>query len=124
MLGEFVYAGKWYVIKNKAEPVAEDEWPFEFKTFKDAQLFFEGAVGNAFSRNAMLEIATFFLPFACQQNNSGSGKIQEQRLQLLVRELLEGNLVLLCKKPSRLPNWELMPCFPSSISPCRIKTKG
>lgn len=108
MLGEFIHAGEWYVIKNRAEPVAEDECPFEFKTFEDAQLFFEGAVGNEFSRNEMLEIATFFLPFAFQQNNGGSSKIQEQRLQLLVQELLEGNLVLLCKKPSKMPDWELM----------------
>ena len=108
MLGEFIHAGQWYIIKNRAEPVAEDEWPFEFKTFKEAQLFFEGAVGNALSRNEMLEIATFFLPFACKQNNVGSSKNQEQRLKLLVQELLEGNLVLLCKKPSKMPDWELM----------------
>ncbi len=103
MLGEFVRAGKWYIIKNRAEPVAEDERPFEFKTFKDAQLFFEGAVGNVLSLDEMLEITTFFLPFACQQDNGGSSKIQKQRLQLLVQELLEGNLVLLCKKPSKMP---------------------
>ncbi len=99
MLGEFVHAGQWYIIKNRAEPVAEDEWPFEFKTLKEAQLFFEGAVGNALSRNVMHEIATFFLPFACRQNNGGSSKIQEKQLQLLAQELHEGNLVLLCKSP-------------------------
>jgi hypothetical protein len=107
MLGEFIHAGNWYIIKNRAEPVDEDEWPFEFKTRKEARLFFEGAVGNELSRNEMLEITTFFLPFACRQNNGGSSKIQEHRLRLLVQELLEGNLVLLCKKPSRMPNWEL-----------------
>ncbi len=99
MIGEFVYAGRWYIIKNRAEPVAEDERPFEFKTFKDARLFFEGAVGNALSRNEMFEIVTFFLPFACLQNNGGSSKIQEKQLQLLAQELHEGNLVLLCKSP-------------------------
>lgn len=113
MLGEFIHAGQWYIIKNRTEPVAEDEWPFEFKTFEEAQLFFEGAAGNALSRNEMLEIVTFFLPFAYQQNNGGSSKNKEQRLKLLVQELLEGNLVLLCKKPSKMPNLELI----SEVSP-------
>lgn len=106
MLGEFVHAGKRYIIKNRAEPVAEDEWPFEFKTFKDAQLFFEDAVGSKYSRNEMLEIATFFLPFACRQNHGGSSWNQELRLQLLVQELLDGNLVLLRKKHSKTKNLE------------------
>lgn len=109
MIGEFVHAGKWYIIKNKAEPVAEDEWTFEFKTFKDLRLFLEGVVGNKFSRNDLLEIAAFFLPFAGQLNKGDSSNIQEQHLQLLVQELLEGNLVLLCKKPSKMPDWGL-PC--------------
>ncbi|MGD9366290.1 MAG: hypothetical protein PVH87_11365 [Desulfobacteraceae bacterium] len=104
MLGEFVHAGRRYIIKNRTEPVAEDEWPFEFETFKEAQFFFQGAIGSKFSRNEMLEIAAFFLPFACQQDNGGSEEIQEQQLQLLVQELLEGSLVLLCKKPSKMAN--------------------
>lgn len=108
MIGEFIHADKLYVIKNRAEPIAEDEWPHEFKTFKDAQLFLESALGNKFSRNIMLEIAAFFLPFACQRNNGGSRKIQEQRLLLLVQELFEGNLVLLCKKPSKILDGELL----------------
>jgi hypothetical protein len=107
MLGEFIHAGELYIIKNRAEPIAEDEWPFEFKTFKDAQLFLDSAAGNKFARNKMLEIAAFFLPFACQQNNGGSSKIQEQRLLLLVQELFEGNLVLLCKKPYKMLEWRV-----------------
>lgn len=102
MIGEFIYAGRLFTIKNRAEPVAEDEWPFKFKTFKDAKLFLESTVGNKLYRNAMLEIAAFFLPFACQQNHHGSSKIQEQRLKLLAQELLAGNLVILCKKPSKI----------------------
>jgi hypothetical protein len=107
MLGEFVHAGMRYIIKNRTEPVAEDEWPFEFETFKDAQFFFQGAVGSKFSRNEMLEIAAFFLPFACQQDDGSSEEIQEQQLQLLVQELLEGSLVLLCKK--RYQKWPIKP---------------
>ena len=102
MIGEFIYAGKLYTIKNRAEPVDEDEWPFEFKTFKDAKLFLESTVGNKFYRNEMLEIAAFFLPFVCHQNNDSSIKNQERRLQLLVQELLVGNLVILRKKPSKI----------------------
>lgn len=109
MIGEFVHAGSCYIIKNKAEPVDEDEWKFEFKTFKAAQLFLEGVFGNKFSRNDLLETAAFFLPFACKQNKCDSRKIQEQRLQLLMQELLEGNLVLLCKASSKRPDWGL-PC--------------
>lgn len=102
MIGEFIYAGELYTIKNRAEPVADDEWPFEFKTYKDAKLFLKSTVGNKYYRNEMLKIAAFFFPFTCQQNNESFIRIQEQQLQLLWQELLGGNLVLLCKRPSKI----------------------
>ena len=97
MLGEFIHAGKLFIVKHPHDPLSEDEMPCRFGTIKDAELFFKYAIANRFTCQEIIEITKWYLPFSSPSTDGCSSEIQEKRLNLLLQELVRGNLILVQK---------------------------
>jgi hypothetical protein len=110
MLGEFIHNGKLFSIKRPHEKIAEDEVRWTFNTLKDAEFFFRYAFADPFTRKEITDITKYYLPFACQQINKCPEHVEEQRLVLLMNELVKGEVILIQKKIITMTNKEKEDC--------------
>ena len=110
MHGEIIHGGKLYMVKSRSEPLAPDEVPCDFKTLTDAQLFFRYVMADPFARDDIIEITKYFLPMRCGPYPNCPQPIQDEKLNTLCMEILQGGLILVRKRPGELTAAEKEQC--------------
>jgi hypothetical protein len=110
MHGEIIHGGKLYKVKPRYEPLAPDEMPCDFKSLKDVQLFFRYIMVDPFARDDVIEITKYFLPMRCGPYTNCPQPIQDEKLNALCMEILQGGLILVRKRCGELTAAEKEQC--------------
>jgi hypothetical protein len=97
MFGEFDHEGKLYEIKRSFDPPESNDYPCKFNTFADVKGFFTFVMADPLSRKEILQITKFFLPYADRAGKSRQ-LIEEERLNQLCKEILDGDLRVVQKR--------------------------